>query len=231
MFNQRINFSCKGSRTTIVRKEFIGRKNAAMVTVKTYPIVWNQPSSSRGGHKVQLAKNSATFTDPVHALWHHDFSKPLASTSNGSMRILPADDYGQPIEIDLDTRTTAGRDAAAYVTGTKKNPPLVTGMSFSMSKGYEDYEDNLREDEEGDSLVTVKKFTTDECTFTCIPAFGGTTVEQVETPGDDEDPDYEEAEDAEEAEEEKSGSEPVTYPNRVAAANKLRIARIHNLTI
>src|SRR5688572_29721693 len=78
-------------------------------TVKGYAIVWNVPSSDRGGYRVRLRPGSAKFTANVHALFHHEFRDVLGDTTSGTLRILPADAYGIAIEVDL-PRTQLGRD-------------------------------------------------------------------------------------------------------------------------
>src|SRR4051794_26563374 len=93
-----------------------------IATLTGYAIVWNALSSDRGGFKVRLLPGSAKFTPNVFALWHHDFSKPLADTASATLRITP-DDFGVKVEIDLPD-TSAGRDAEELVE-TKR----VRGMS------------------------------------------------------------------------------------------------------
>lgn len=162
-----------GHRIKINRQTFADGTSKA--TLSGYPILWNAVSSDRGGYVVKLAPDSAKFTDSVLALWHHQFDKPLAGTVNQTLRILAADDVGVPVEIDLDLNTTAGRDAAAYVTSG-----LVSGMSFSMSKGFEDYEE--QDEPEYGKVLNVTKYTVDEISLTAIPAFAETTIAPKETP-------------------------------------------------
>lgn len=147
-------------------------------TLTGYPIVWGATSSDRGGYKVRLNKNSANFQNNVLALWHHDFSKPLAGTANGSLRINSADDYGVPVEMDLDPDVSHSRDAAAYVRSG-----LVGGMSFSMANGFEDYTES--KDDNGDKIVNAAKYSVDEVSITPIPAFSEATIHVKE---DDIDP-------------------------------------------
>ena len=170
MINDRQNFTSRQTYTSNhpvkVKRKTFDNGQSPVTTVTGYPILWNQNSSDRGGYVVRLAPNSAIFSNPMLALWNHDFSKPLASTSNDTIRILAADDVGVPVEIDLDENTTAGADAAAYA-----NSKIGLGFSFSMANGFEDYS----ESKEGDTnVVTVSKFTSDELTLTIIPAFAGT---------------------------------------------------------
>ena len=166
-FRTRRAFAAPDARIKFTRKTFDDGKSP-MVTLTGYPIVWGDISSDRGGYKVRLTKGAAAFTDQVYALWHHDFSKLLAGTGNKTLRIGQADDYGLPVEMDLDANTTAGRDAAAYVASG-----LVNGMSFCMANGFEDYSEST---EDGQTIITCTKFTVDEVTITAIPAFAGTQI-------------------------------------------------------
>jgi len=166
-FSKRQQFAAfPGSKIKITRRTFADGQEGT--TIAGYPILWNAISSDRGGYKVKLAKNSATFTAPTLALWAHDFSRPLASTANNSLRIGAADDVGVPIEIDLLTTTTTGADAAAYIAAE-----MVTGMSFSMANGFEDYSEAEQDDE---TILTATKYTVDEITVCINPAFIETTI-------------------------------------------------------
>jgi len=171
MNTQRIWCSARDAKLKVTRRTFAAGGAEPIVTLAGYPIAWGDTSSDRGGYQVRLAKDSATFTPQVLSLWNHDFSKPLAGTANGTLRILPADDYGVPVEIDLDTATSAGRDAAAYVASG-----LVTGMSFSMQNGFEDFDETEKDAQTGGPVVTAKKYTVDEVTITVIPAFAAAKI-------------------------------------------------------
>ncbi len=207
---QRQWFAAPDSKLKITRKDFADGKSS-IVTLAGYPIVWNDTSSDRGGYKVRLAKNSATFTQPAMALWHHDFSKPLASTANGSLRIGQADDYGVPVEIDLDTNTSAGADAAAYVTSG-----LVKGMSFSMANGFEDYNESS---EGGQKILNATKYTVDEVTITAIPAFAAATIAPKPEDNEEEGAAGGEAPAA-------GGMSDKPAPNRITASHRLASLRL-----
>jgi HK97 family phage prohead protease len=165
-----------------------GEKIEAKRTLKGYPIVWGVLSTDRGGYKVRLEAGSATFTTPCLALYHHEFRDLLGNTANGSLRILPADDYGIPVEIDLPNTTTAN-DVAELV-----GEQYINGMSFSMCNGFEE---SSQSDENGQTVLTVTKFTCDEVTVTVIPAFAATSVEVSE------DNDYDDKDDEDDDEIEK----------------------------
>jgi HK97 family phage prohead protease len=137
-----------------------------IATLSGYAIVWNVPSSDRGGYKVRLAPGSATFTSNVHALYHHEFRDVLGDTASQTLRILPADDYGVPVEIDL-PNTGLGRDLLELVRTSR-----VRGMSFAMTDAP-----TAVENVEGDqTYLDVSAFVCDEVTVTPIPAFTETTI-------------------------------------------------------
>lgn len=182
--NKRVIFS-SNAKLTVTRKTFDATPGAnadatdegkGLVTLRGYPIVFNQLSTDRGGYVVRILPGSISFTPKVLALWCHDFSKPIGNTDNGTLRILPEDDYGIPVEIDLPD-TTVGRDADELVeTG------LVTGMSFSLPQGFED---SQQVKENGQTIIEVTKAISNEVTITPIPAFDGATIAVVTPESDD----------------------------------------------
>lgn len=133
---------------------------AGQTTLRGYAMVWNVPSTDRGGFKIRLLPGSATFANPTHALFHHDFRLVIGTTANGSLRISP-DDYGVRVEIDM-PNTMAGRDTAELVQ--KK---YVRGMSFAMV----DSPRGATRTEAGETILDAEAFTVDEVTITPIPAF------------------------------------------------------------
>lgn len=145
-------------------------KPEKIATISGYAIVWNAVSSDRGGYKVRLMPGSARFTAEAHALFHHDYSKPLGDTTSGTLRILPADDVGIPVEIDLPD-TSYGRDCEELVEGGR-----VRGMSFAMTTSP-----TASEVKEGaDTILNVTDFLCDEVTVTAIPAFTSTSIGMAE---------------------------------------------------
>jgi HK97 family phage prohead protease len=168
----------------VVRKKFTAAngQEQEQTTLAGYAMLWNQNSSDRGGYVVRLAPNSALFAKPTLALFNHNFSQQLGTTDNGTLRILPADDTGIPVEIDLNMGTSTGRDVAAYIDRGD-----IKGMSFSMANGFEEY----TEAKDGDTnVLTCSKFTVDEVTVTGIPAFTNTTIGKKNDDDEDEDEGY-----------------------------------------
>lgn len=137
------------------------------VTLTGYAIIWNELSDDRGGFFVRFLPGSAQFTDPTHALFHHDFRAVLGSTVNKTLRILP-DDTGVKVEIDL-PNTTQAKDVATLVDGG-----YVNGMSFSML--FDDALVTTNKTENDMEVLEVSAFTCDEVTVTAIPAFTATSI-------------------------------------------------------
>lgn len=130
------------------------------VTLTGYALIWNVPSTDRGGYKVRLLPGSATFATPTLALYHHDFRAVIGNTENDTLRLTP-DDYGVKVEIDL-PNTTTGRDVAELV-GKK----YVRGMSFAMVSSPR----GRVTKENGQEIFDAEAYAVDEVTVTSIPAF------------------------------------------------------------
>jgi HK97 family phage prohead protease len=214
-FNSRQTFITENPRLKIQRRTFsdASGKEQTVTTLSGYAILWNQNSTDRGGYVVRLAPNSAIFTKPVLALYHHDFKDVLATTANNTLRVGEADATGVPVEMDLDMNDTMAANVAARVASGR-----VSGMSFSMANGFEEYTEAK---ENGQDVITCTKFTADEVTVTPIPAFKATTIgvvddaEDIQDGGADED-------------KEDHAAAPV---KRIAAARKLRRSSIDMLDL
>ena len=149
-------------------------------TLKGYAIVFGVPSSDRGGFRVRINPGAVEFTPLTHALYHHQFAGgPLGDTGSGTLRILPADASGIPVEIDVPD-TQLGRDVFELVRTRR-----VRGMSFAMV-GTPWAEAEARDGsvtvrpirglsevvtEGGQTIVNVLRFQCDEVTVTAVPAF------------------------------------------------------------
>ena len=137
-------------------------------TIRGYALVWNVLSSERpGGYKVRLLPGSATFLKPTFAIYHHDYTEPLARTDTGTLRILPADDYGQAVEVDL-PNTQRGRDVLELV-----RTRTIQGYSFAMAT---DPVGHMTQ-EGGVEIFNAERYDVDEISPLCIPAFTETTCE------------------------------------------------------
>jgi len=171
MKNQRLWCSAKDAKLKVTRQVFADGKESPIAELSGYPITWGTTSSDRGGYQVRLARDSAKFTAAPLALLHHDFTKPLASVGNDTLKIGDADDYGIPVTIQLDLNTTLGRDTYQNVKSQ-----LIGGMSFSMANGFEEFSETEKDEQTGGPVVTVSKYTVDEVTITAIPAFTEATI-------------------------------------------------------
>jgi HK97 family phage prohead protease len=154
-------------------------------TLKGYPIVFGVPSSDRGGFRVRIQPGAVEFTTPTHALYHHEFTGgPLGDTESATLRLLPPDAYGVPVEIDVPA-TDLGRDVFELVRTRR-----VRGMSFAMvGTPWTETENadgsvtvrpirGLSEvvTEGGQTIVNVLRFRRDEVTVTAVPAFRESSV-------------------------------------------------------
>lgn len=130
-----------------------------------YAIVWNVLSSDRGGFKVKILPGAVTYTNPVLALYDHDYAEVLGNTNNGTLRFAE-DEYGLKVAIDLPD-TTCGRDVNVLVRDR-----YVTGMSFgTFPIDVEEIEEN------GQTVRVYHECLVDEVTITAIPAFNETTID------------------------------------------------------
>ncbi len=173
-----------------------------MATLKAYPITFNTLSDDRGGYKVRIMPGSPMQAAQVFAVVDHNFEKPLGVSDVPGLRILPTDDHGIPIEVDLPD-TSYARDLQELVA--KK---IVRGMSFAaIPETVESHET----EESGQRIVNFDRFCFDEVTFTAIPAFSSTSVE-IKDPTEDE---------------EKCGDAPITLQTgHVIRLHKLRLAAL-----
>lgn len=152
----------RDSHFTVVKKE------NGMQTLKGYPITFNTLSDDRGGYKVRIMPGSVALAAQVFAVCNHNYDQPLAVTDNNSLRILPADDKGIPVEIDLPDVSYA-RDMQTLIADK-----IVKGMSFAaIPETVKSHETT----ENGQRIVNFDSFTTDEFTVTAIPSFVSTTID------------------------------------------------------
>ena len=150
-------------------------------TISGYALNWNALSTDRGGYNVRLLPNSAKFTNPCLALFHHNFSAVIGNTANKSLR-LSSDEVGVRFEIDL-PNTSVGRDVQELV-----DKGYVRGMSFAMTDAPDAYSST----EDGKTILNAKSFGVDEITVTAIPAFTSTSVQTVDDEDEEDQQDREE---------------------------------------
>lgn len=137
------------------------------MTLEGYAIVWNVPSTDRGGFTVKLMPNSASFETPTFALVNHNYDLTLARNDDGTLTLTP-DGVGVKAKIVLPT-TTLGKDTAINVsTG------LIRGMSFALM--YDGAEFHTETDDDGNETMVYTKFRCNEVTITPIPAFTQSSI-------------------------------------------------------
>ena len=133
------------------------------MTFEGYAAVFNSPSqplpfvetikpgafrkSLQGRHRMML-------------LWNHDTSQPLASTRNGSLRMVE-DDYGLKVTATLPD-TQLGRDVAHMIR---------TGLIDAMSFGFQVKKDTWSAD---GSTRTLEEVAIHEASLVSYPAYEGT---------------------------------------------------------
>lgn len=139
------------------------REGSDGMTFEGYAAVFNSPSqplpfietikpgafrkSLQGRHRMML-------------LWNHDTSQPLASTRNGSLRMVE-DDYGLKVTATLPD-TQLGRDVAHMIR---------TGLIDAMSFGFQVKKDSWSADGSTRTLEEVAIF---ESSLVSYPAYEGT---------------------------------------------------------
>lgn len=134
-------------------------------TIVGYAVVWGAISSVRAdGFRHFYERGSIQWAPVVNVLWHHGLATPLASTRNGTARIVE-DDIGAKLIADLD-ETTDGQNALIRVRSR-----LVTGMSFGVSR------DPAAVEPTGEPrVIRVTRAICDEVTLTIDPAMTATAI-------------------------------------------------------
>lgn len=141
--------------------------------LKGMAIVYNQLSDDRGGYFVRIAPGSARFTNPVLALYSHDYANVLGNTQNNTLTMQDTPD-GIGVTIDLPD-TQLARDVYELV-----QKRYINGMSF----GTVPLKTKLSK--EGDKeIVTYEEMLVDEVTITGIPAFTSTSITALEQTKDE----------------------------------------------
>lgn len=119
--------------------------------------------------KIEKGAFSETLSDGhnIFLLYHHDFSKPLASTRNGTL-ILTEDDVGLKFKATINNKVSYGKDVVELV-----REGLIQGCSFGFNVLEDDYLYNNEEDTITRTLIKVKLW---EGSVLCIPQYEDTEV-------------------------------------------------------
>ena len=140
--------------------------------IEGYAVVFNQPSKDLGGFVEVIDPSALDGVDlsQVVMLDQHDYSKPLASVKNGTLK-LDVDDKGLHFVATLDDSVSYAKDALANVKNGN-----VDSMSFRFD--LDDGGDAFTKDENGQVTRTIKQLKDlFEISPVTVPAYDGTQVD------------------------------------------------------
>lgn len=140
--------------------------------IEGYAVVFNQPSKDLGGfvEVIDPAALNGVDLSQVVMLDQHDYSKPLASVKNGTLK-LDVDDKGLHFVATLDDSVSYAKDALANVKNGN-----VDSMSFRFD--LDDGGDAFSKDENGQVTRTIKQLKDlFEISPVTVPAYDGTQVD------------------------------------------------------
>lgn len=141
-------------------------------SIAGYALKFGQPSKDLGGFVEVITPEALKEVDlsNVFLLFGHDYSKPLASTKAGTLR-LEVDEVGLHFEAEL-PNTTYANDV--YENVSKK---LLDSMSFGFVLGI----DSFDQAEDGSITRSIEKMKAlNEISVVTVPAYDSTNV-QVNT--------------------------------------------------
>ncbi|MFW7372877.1 phage major capsid protein [Vagococcus fluvialis] len=150
------------SKETEETKE--GSKN-----ISGYAFKFGQPSKDLGGFVEVITPEALKEVDlsEVFLLYGHDYSKPLASTKAGTLK-LNVDETGLHFEAEL-PNTTYANDV--YENVSKK---ILDSMSFGFVLGV----DSFNQAEDGEVVRSIEKMKAlNEISVVTIPAYDSTNVQ------------------------------------------------------
>ena len=104
------------------------RADSGRKTLRGYALLWDEPSVDLGGYREKFLRGSVSESvkhDVIKSFWSHDSSKPLASTTNGTLQ-LSEDDVGLRFTI-VPPKTTWGADAIESIARGD-----IDSMSFAF---------------------------------------------------------------------------------------------------
>lgn len=111
---------------------------------------------------------SLVSVENIFLLYHHDYSKPLASTRNKTLE-LSVDDVGLKFRAEINEELTYAKDCYVLVKSGE-----MRGCSF----GFRALKDEYTFDDENDKVYrTLQKVKLYEVTLTPIPAYDMTSVQ------------------------------------------------------
>lgn len=111
--------------------------------------------------------NTLKDSHQIFLLYHHDWSKPLASTRTGTLT-LEVDNVGLRFNATINDNLSYGKDAIELI-----KQGLIQGCSFGFSCVRESNEYNSNDDSIMRTLLEVQLY---EGSILCIPQYEDTTV-------------------------------------------------------
>lgn len=139
------------------------REGSDGMTFEGYAAVFNSPSEPLPFTEVIAPgafKKSLQGRHRMMLLWNHDTSQPLASTRNGSLKLVE-DNVGLRVSATL-PNTTLGRDIAEQIR---------SGLTDAMSFGFQVKRDSWSQD---GSTRTLHEVALHEVSLVSFPAYEGT---------------------------------------------------------
>lgn len=137
-------------------------------TISGYALKFGQPSKDLGGFVEVITPEALKEVDlsNVFLLHNHDYSKPLASTKAGTLK-LDVDDVGLHFEAELNGTSYAND---VYENVSKK---LLDSMSFGFVLGI----DSFSEKEDGEVVRSIDKIQKlNEISVVTVPAYESSNV-------------------------------------------------------
>lgn len=138
-------------------------------TISGYALKFGEPSKDLGGFVEVITPEALKEVDFSNCflLYDHDYSKPLASVKNDTLK-LEVDDTGLHFEATLND-TTYAKDVYENVS---------TGVVDAMSFGFELGIDSFDEDEEGTVTRSIKNIkNVPEVSVVTMPAYDSSNVQ------------------------------------------------------
>ncbi|MGM0214282.1 phage major capsid protein [Enterococcus sp. AZ109] len=138
-------------------------------TISGYALKFGQPSKDLGGFVEVITPEALKEVDlsDVFLLHNHDYSKPLASTKAGTLK-LNVDEVGLHFEAELNDTSYAND---VYENVSKK---LLDSMSFGFVLGI----DSFNKKEDGEIIRSIEKVKAlNEISVVTVPAYDSSNVQ------------------------------------------------------
>ncbi|ACL77252.1 HK97 family phage prohead protease [Ruminiclostridium cellulolyticum] len=142
------------------------------VEITGYIAKFDSPTELWEGYWEQIDRNAFkdTLSDGhnIFLLYHHDWSKPLASTKTGTL-LLEIDNIGLRFNATINSNLTYGKDAIELI-----RQRLIEGCSFGFYCKEEDVHYNSVDNTVIRTLLKVELY---EGSILCIPQYEDTSVD------------------------------------------------------